>query len=438
MKVYAFVPAKSSSIRIPGKNTRVLAGEPLYIRALKNLLHCNEIDRVFLDTDSKNMYEMANYLPIGFLNRDPSLCQNSADGHTIFINEVTSFPDADIYVQLLCTSPFISPSTIDSGIKILKTNSEYDSAILVRREKIYMWKDNEPVYGRDKIPNSVDMPEIIMESMGLYICRKQAALKYHSRYGVNPLFLTATPLEGVDINTPDDFKFAEIVARGIQQEEYSYFRTIAPVLNSALLSDTVDDLTLQYGEPCGEVLAGFECNLPTSKVLGRARCLKLRKLRPGEDFHGIYDALHTYAGMSENDIICVENECHEYAYFGDLNARLAIRAGAVAAIVNGKSRDCTATQALNFPVFCKGYTPKDVRRRATMEYADRPINFDGISISPGDLIFADNQSIVVIYPKHEQEVLSKALAAQRNEHGIAIDIARKSDVDNLSKLYGDF
>lgn len=56
MKVYAFVPAKGTSERVENKNMRFLDSERLYVKAIKTLLQCKEIDRVFLDTESENMY----------------------------------------------------------------------------------------------------------------------------------------------------------------------------------------------------------------------------------------------------------------------------------------------------------------------------------------------------------------------------------------------
>ena len=51
----------------------------------------------------------------------------------MFMNEIKSYPDADIYVQLLCTSPFIKPETIDKAVKKLKESNEYDSAVLMKK-----------------------------------------------------------------------------------------------------------------------------------------------------------------------------------------------------------------------------------------------------------------------------------------------------------------
>ena len=162
MKVYAFVPAKGTSERVENKNMRYLDGERLYIRALKTLLQCKEVDQVFLDTESVEMYNLADYLPIKFMKRDPSLANNNTDGHQMFMNEVNNNPDADIYVQLLCTSPFIHPETIDNAIIALKENPEYDSAILMKKDKYYFWKDGKPTYDINHIPNSKDLPETII------------------------------------------------------------------------------------------------------------------------------------------------------------------------------------------------------------------------------------------------------------------------------------
>ena len=213
MKVYAFVPAKGTSERVENKNMRFLDGERLYIKALKTLLKCKEIDEVYLDTESEYMYSLADYLPIKFMKRNPELANNKTDGHQMFMNEIHSYPDADIYVQLLCTSPFIKPETIDKALQEIKNNSEYDSAILMKKDKFYFWKDNKPTYDINHIPNSKDLPETVIESMGLYIHKKESALKLNRRYGVNPLLIYGDLEELIDVNTPEDLKFAEIYAK---------------------------------------------------------------------------------------------------------------------------------------------------------------------------------------------------------------------------------
>lgn len=438
MKVYAFVPAKSRSSRVPHKNMRILAGERLFIRALKILLRCKEIDKVILDSDSEEMFNMVDYLPVTFMKRDVAFSDNSTDGHSLFMNELRNFPDADIYVQLLCTSPFILPDTIDSAILKLKNNCYYDSAILIKQEKLYIWKDNEPIYGYGKIPNSFELDYTISESMGLYIHKHDSALATSRRYGSKPYFILAKPFETVDINQPEDFDYAETVALGLKYREAQWFTSIKNSLNSALISDLMDDMKAENGIECGAVISGFKLNLQNTRILGRASTLKIRKLKQNEDFRDIYRALESYDSVTFNDIICVENEEGTFAYFGDLNARLAIRAGASAAIINGMTRDTRTTTDLNFPVFCLGENPVDIRRRATLDYIEKPIHFGKVMISPGDLIFADGQGIVIIYPQYEKEILERALLAHKNEANIIDDITNGEHTTAICAKRGPF
>lgn len=438
MKVYAFVPAKGTSERVENKNMRFLDGERLYIRALKTLLKCKEIDQVFLDTESENMYKLADYLPIKFMKRDASLANNKTDGHQMFMNEVNSYPDADIYVQLLCTSPFIKPETIDNAIKKLKTEHEYDSAILMKKDKYYFWQNNKPAYNINHIPNSKDLPETIIESMGLYIHKKESALKLNRRYGENPYLIFGELEELIDVNTSEDLAFAEIYAKGKRNQENQKLRLIKHFVSSPALSDLLDDMKLEKGENCGAVINKFKCNIQGSKLLGRANTLKLRSLQKDEDFHGIYNALSSYEGIADNDIIIVENEEKEYAYFGDLNARLAIRSGASGTIVDGATRDYDSTKALNFPVFSRGYNARDVRRRATLEYINKPVKINGYDVHPGDLIFADECAVVIIYQKYENEVIERVLNTFHNERDIIADILNTKHAFQIVKDRGAF
>ncbi len=438
MKVYAFVPAKGTSERVENKNMRFLDGERLYIHALKKLLECKEIDKVFLDTESEEMYHLADYLPIHFMKRNPSLANNKTDGHKMFMNEVNSFPDADIYVQLLCTSPFIHPQTIDNAIRELKNNSQYDSAILMKKDKYYFWKDGKPTYDINHIPNSKDLPETIIESMGLYIHKKESALKTQRRYGDNPLLIYGDLEELVDVNTPEDLCFAETYAKGLHRKENEKLNLIKKFITTPAISDLLDDMKIEKKEDCGAIIPNWKCNLPNQTVLGRANTLRLRTLKKGEDFKGIYKALESYQSMFENSIIVVENEEKDFAYFGDLNARLAIRSGAIAAIIDGATRDVKTTSFLNFPVYCRSYNAQDVRRRAVLDYYQKPIKIDGIPIHPNDLLFMDDCGLVVIYQKYEQEVLERVLMTFQTEKSIVLDIIHGHNIEDIVSRNGTF
>ncbi len=430
MKTAAFVPAKSTSERVWNKNVNLLDGTPLYAYTLEKLSTCAQIDEIYLDTDSQAMFDRVRELPVHWLKRDPALATNATDGHELFMNEVRNV-HADVYVQVLCTSPFIELETIEKGIQAV-ASGEFDSALLTTRDKLYTWQDGKPNYGYGRIPNSIDLPETRIESMGLYIVSREAALRCGRRFGDRPCFLEAQPIEAIDINTAGDFVLANYIASGKREKERLLIRTLQPLLSSPILSDILDD----FG--CQGVVRNLKPNMPSAKVLGRAKTMKLRALAPDEDYKGIYDALNTYESVIPGDIIIVENEIAEYAYFGDLNARLAQRSGAVGAIIQGATRDSSRVTELGFPVFARGNSCSDVRRRATIESWNSPILLDNIPVRPGDLVFADSEGVVVIPRKIEAAVLNAAMAAVRKEASITIDIALNRPPESILAAAGEF
>ena len=433
MKVVAFLPVKGTSERIKNKNTSLLNGKPLFLHTLEKLVKCSFIDEVFLDTEMDSIYDMGKYTGCTYLKRDPALASNKTDGHSLFYNEAKKV-DAEIYIQVLATSPFIKPSTIEKGINILKKHSdEYDSVILVHREKQYTWNETGPNYDREHIPNSKDLPDTVIETMGLYITNKDVALNQRRRYGMRPYLLEAEPIEATDVNYPSDFEFAEVISKGLKSMENRKLEFLKKLINSAQLSDVLDDNGLH-----NQVITGLRCNIDGTKIFGRARTLKIRKLKEGEDFHGIYDALKSYSEISDNDIILVENECPTYAYFGELNSMLSIRSGASATIVGGVTRDRDNVKKMQFPVFSEGFNCKDVRGRATLDSYNHTIYIQGVEISPSDLVFADNDGIVVIPAKYEKKIITDVLEKLSMENNVTCEIAKFADPMDIVEKIGAF
>ena len=432
MKVAAFVPAKGTSDRIENKNIKLLDGKPLFLHTVDKLLACPFIDEVVVDSESDEVLALAGERACRILKRDPELASNKTDGNKLFLNQVRN-TDADIVIQVLGTSPFIEPATLQRGIDVLRTEPGYDSVVLVRRDKLYLWENGAPVYDGLNIPNSSTLPETIIETMGLYMMRREDALRLGRRIGERPYFLDASPLEAVDVNWQEDFDLAELIAAGRREKERRLFSNLKGLLSSSMLSDILDDLGRG-----NQVIRNLSPNLPEVKMLGRANTLRLRALRPGEDFRGIYDALESYRTVIPNDVIMVENEVGQYAYFGELNANLAIRCGAAGAVVGGMTRDSADVVKLGLPVFAKGYSCQDVRKRATVDTMNKPIQIEGVEVRPEDLVFGDREGIVVIPRAVEKQVIELAFASASNEKKILIDISVGADMSTLTRDYGFF
>lgn len=432
MKVAAFLPARGNSSRITSKNTMLLDGDPMFLRSVRKLLACPSIHEVYLDTESQELAALASDLKCKWLRRDPALASNLTDGHQLFLNEVVQ-TDADICVQLLCTSPFIRVETIEKAIGLLQNDASYDSVVAVRKEKQYGWQDGKPLYNIQHIPNSVDLEDTIVESMGLYVVRRETALATGRRVGNKPYLLALEPLESIDVNWPQDFELANLVAIGLREQERRLFSNLKLALSSPLLSDVMDDLGLS-----GVLSKDFSLNLADQKILGRAKTLQIDLCADDQDFRGIYDGLNLYDHVVSNDIIVVANHAPGYAFFGELNANLAVRAGAVGAIIDGITRDWTDTRRMGFPVFAKGHYCRDTRKRGVVTSKNKTIVVDGISVHKDDLVFGDNDGIVVIPKMHEAAIIKESLNRKKNEAGILVAIAQGVRTGELLGQFGTF
>jgi regulator of RNase E activity RraA/CMP-2-keto-3-deoxyoctulosonic acid synthetase len=434
-KAAIFVPVKGSSERIPSKNLQLLDGKPLFIHTLEKLSHLDDVD-LYLDTESDEVSQLASHLEgVNIMKRDAQLATNKTDGNRLFLNEVVHCSH-EVVAQHLCTSPFIELDTIRKSISVVSArnnSNSFDSALLVRKDKQYQWKNGEPVYDKHNIPNSVDLEDSIIETMGLYVMSRAAALSTNRRIGDKPFLLYASPLEAIDVNWPEDFDLAQLIAAGKRENEQRLYANLALVMSSALLSDLLDDLG-----HTNQIVRGLTRTSGSTKAFGPAKTLKLRGIQAGEDFRGIYKALDHYASLVPGDIICVENEISSYAYFGGLNANLAIRQGVRAVVVGGMTRDSSDVNRTGLPVYAEGITCQDVRGRAVLESMNKPIKIKDVTIVPGDLVFSDDEGIVVIPRRLKNAVIEKLTAKFKNETSIISDIALGLTPEELVKTRGEF
>lgn len=97
------------------------------------------------------------------------------------------------------------------------------------------------------------------------------------------------------------------------------------------------------------------------------------------------------------------------AIWGELLSTAAANQGCVGAIVHGAVRDILRMREMGFPVFATSKNTYDSLHRQRVVDMDIPVEIDGVVFSPGDLVFCDEDGMVVVPGAIEQEVIEKAL-----------------------------
>lgn len=102
--------------------------------------------------------------------------------------------------------------------------------------------------------------------------------------------------------------------------------------------------------------------------------------------------------------------------WGELLSTAARHAGCVGAIVDGAVRDVARMRAMEFPVFARGRCVYDSLHRQRVVEIDVDVKIDGVVFSPGDLVLADEDGVVVVPRRAEAEVLAAAWKKTHDEN----------------------
>jgi CMP-N-acetylneuraminic acid synthetase len=210
MKVVSMSPLKLNNERLPGKNTKKFDdGTPLCNLVFKTISELDCIDEKYCFCSDEKIIP---YLPdnIKFLKRPKYLDTAEANGGDIlksFMEKV----DADVYVVIHVTSPFIRGETIRKCIAAV-TSGKHDSAITASDIADFLWSPNGPVnFDPSNIARSQDLKGLIKETCAVYAFTKELFVKTNRRVGFNPHFEKVGPIEAIDIDDSEDFFIANAV-----------------------------------------------------------------------------------------------------------------------------------------------------------------------------------------------------------------------------------
>lgn len=104
-----------------------------------------------------------------------------------------------------------------------------------------------------------------------------------------------------------------------------------------------------------------------------------------------------------------------YACAGEIVAQSAKALGMAGVVIDGPSTDVQAMREIGLPVFSTGLSPVTTSLFGLSGEYNIPIQCGGTVVNPGDIIFGDDNGVIVIPPKKAEELLLKAEAADRKE-----------------------
>ena len=177
---------------------------------LKTLTTVEGIDEVYVFCSDERICEL---LPEGvrFLRRDSALDSDTTLGKEIY-DSFTAKVEADLYVLAHATSPFIRAATVAEALEKIRSGA-YDSAFSAEKIQTFAWFDGKPLnYSLDNIPRTQTIEPVYIETSAFFIFSRELWCKRGRRIGDRPYMAVVDRIEGLDIDYPEDFAMAEIIA----------------------------------------------------------------------------------------------------------------------------------------------------------------------------------------------------------------------------------
>lgn len=163
--------------------------------------------------------------------------------------------------------------------------------------------------------------------------------------------------------------------------------------------------------------------IPDVRMAGVARTVT------AEDDH--LSVLTALAAAGPDDVLVIVTNGGQRAILGELVATEAVRRGVVGIVVDGYIRDVQGIRKLGLPVYARGSHPASgsVTGRSA---PDQPVRCGGVDVSPGDIVFGDDDGVVIASLERVAAAVDGAEARTRLELGVLAGIRSGVPLRNLT------
>lgn len=216
----AIIPARGGSKRLPRKNILPLKGRPMLSYPVTAALESGLFSQVVVTTEDEEIAEVARAAGARVMQRPDELATDQVQVTEVCVHTVRELgkegPLPEAFCCLYATAAFITPeqlresaAMLDRGdvvMGVARYNYEPVRALQERNGRLgFMW----PEYvGR----TAQECPDLVVSCGTLYWLKIKPFLAKPTFYPDKLVGYEVPNLRAVDMDTPDDFQLAELIA----------------------------------------------------------------------------------------------------------------------------------------------------------------------------------------------------------------------------------
>lgn len=152
-----------------------------------------------------------------------------------------------------------------------------------------------------------------------------------------------------------------------------------------------------------------------------------RTVRAADDFLTVLKALRE---ASSGEVLVIDTQGTERAVAGEMFSTEACRRGLAGIVIDGACRDTRRIRELSMPVYARSSNPLAGTAQLLFE-TQVAVTCGGVEVHPGDVVFGDDDGVIVLDPADLPRLLPLAREIQRHEQAA---LERMSEGESLFEL----
>jgi len=217
--MYALLPMKEHSERIPEKNFRLLNDKPFFFYIADTLRATGLFSKLVIDTDGKRIEDLARERYgdwVVIIQRPNELCGDYVAMNEIIAHDINILGIENDFIQTHSTNPFLTSKTIQKATEMYlsgKSSGAFDSLFSVNELKTRLYdKDIAPLnHSPAELIRTQDLETIYEENSNFYFFSGEVFQKNNHRIGLKPQVypMNRSAIETLDVDNQSDWNLAE-------------------------------------------------------------------------------------------------------------------------------------------------------------------------------------------------------------------------------------
>jgi regulator of RNase E activity RraA len=182
---------------------------------------------------------------------------------------------------------------------------------------------------------------------------------------------------------------------------------------------------------------------PCAKIVGHAATLKMAKPKDGVKESVLPATFTLIETAGAGAVLVIDSQDNPTVNtLGGITGATIKHNGLVGCVADGVMRDVDEYKSFLLPVYGTGITQQSIRGRSVVAGVDVPVKLGDVTCNADDLVFADDNGVVVVPREQAAEVLRIALVIKATEDRViaairsgvpAVEAMDGANYENLNK-----